>query len=122
MRRVGPLALGQQLESVADHAGAGDLAESADVRQARRAVARFEYNGLFLAVLYLLQPLDKTTRLPRRARPSRPARAEVGAGTGDDIAYCFLCLEEVAGVETKWREPYVRAGAYVNVIASERAP
>ena len=59
-------ALGQHLEGVAHHGGAGDLAEGADVRQAGGAVARLEDDGLVGGARELLEPLDDLARLLER--------------------------------------------------------
>ncbi len=67
-RRVLHLALGQHLEGVAHHGGARDLAEGADVRQARRAVAGLEQHRPLAAALDLFEPGDQAARLLERPR------------------------------------------------------
>ncbi len=57
------LVLGQHAKGVADHGGAGDLAEGADMRQARRAVAGFEQH---LVLRAFLQPRDNGLGLLER--------------------------------------------------------
>src|SRR5690606_19425361 len=60
------LPLGEQIESVANHARAGDFAERADVWEARRTVSGLEYHRLVLAVLQSIQPLNEAARFLER--------------------------------------------------------
>ncbi len=62
------LAFRQHLEGVAHHGGARNLAEGADVRQARRAVAGLEQHRLVAAALGLFETGDKAARLLERPR------------------------------------------------------
>ena len=63
IRRVGMRVAGQDAEGMAHHAGARDLAERADMRQARGAVAGLEQR-LLLAGPF--QPFDELARLLER--------------------------------------------------------